>query len=92
VVARWYDAHQLWLYHPATRSLRRLNARGAAVPAWSADGKSLLYVARDGIWLLPQPGGQPARIATPLFEPGNWPTYYGQIGWTAQFAWWSGQP
>ena len=92
VVAAWYDAHQLWLYHPATHSVSRLDARGATVPAWSADGTSLLYAARDGIWLLPRLGGRPVRIATPLFPPGNWPTYYGQVSWAAQFAWWSGQP
>ncbi len=90
VVARWYDAHQLWLYDPVTRSLRRLDAPGAADPAWSANGKSLLYVARDGIWLLPRISGPPVRIATPLFPPGNWPAYYGQVGWMAQFAWWPG--
>jgi WD40 repeat protein len=92
VVARWYGTHQLWLYHPATHSVRRLNARGAAVPAWSADGNSLLYAARDGIWLLPSLTGRPVRIATPLFRPGHWPAYYGQVSWAAQFAWWSGQP
>jgi dipeptidyl aminopeptidase/acylaminoacyl peptidase len=91
-VARWYDAHQLWLYHPATHSLTRLNASGAAAPAWSADSNSLLYAARDGIWLLPRPSGRPVRIATPLFQPGHWPSYYGQVGWAAQFAWWSGRP
>jgi len=91
-VAHWYDAHQLWLYHPAMHSLSKLNAPGATVPAWSADGKSLLYAARDGIWMLPRLTGQPVRIATPLFRPGNWPTYYGQVSWMAQFAWWSGQP
>lgn len=74
------------------RSLRRLDARGATDPAWSANGTSLLYAARDGIWLLPRISGQPVRIATPLFRPGNWPAYYGQVGWTAQFAWWPGEP
>ncbi len=92
VVARWYGAHQLWLYDPATRSVSRLNVRGGTAPAWSADGNSLLYVARDGIWLLPRLRSQPVRIATPLFRPGNWPAYYGQVGWLDQFAWWSGQP
>ncbi len=90
IVARWYDAHQLWLYRPATRSLRRLDAPGASDPAWSADGRSLLYTGRDGIWLLPRLSGRPARITTPLFQPGNWPAYYGQVGWMGQFAWWPG--
>ena len=88
----WYNAHQLWVYTPATRSLRKLGASGAAVPAWSADGHSLLYIARDGVWLLPRLTGRPVRIATPLFTPGNWPAYYGQVDWNPQFAWWSGQP
>jgi len=90
-VTTWYNAHQLWVYNPGTRSLRKLDAGGATVPAWSADGHSLLYVARDGIWLLPRLTARPVRIATPLFPPGNWPAYYGQVDWNPQFAWWSGQ-
>lgn len=80
------------MYNPATRSLRKLDASGATVPAWSADGHSLLYIARDGIWLLPRLTARPVRIATPLFPPGNWPAYYGQVNWNPQFAWWPGQP
>ncbi len=91
-VAAWYDAHQLWLYDPARRSLRRLGAGGASVPIWSADGSSLLYVAHDGIWLLPSLTGRPARIAGPLLPPSNWSAYYGQVGWLSQFAWWQGPP
>jgi hypothetical protein len=91
VTVAWYAAHQLWLYHPATGSRRELDAAGASVPVWSADGKSLLYVAQDGIWLLPQLHGRPVRIAGPLFAPGHWPlSYYGQVDWTGQFAWWAG--
>jgi dipeptidyl aminopeptidase/acylaminoacyl peptidase len=89
-VTAWYDTHQLWVYDPATRAARRLDASGATAPAWSADGQSLLYIARDGIWLLPRLTGRPVRIATPLFTPGNWPTYYGQVDWAPQFTWWSG--
>jgi hypothetical protein len=58
----------------------------------SANGHSLLYAAHNGIYLLPQTTGRPVRIATPLFQPGHWPTYYGQVSWAAQFTWWSGQP
>jgi hypothetical protein len=85
----WYGAHQLWLYDPASRSMRELDASGASVPTWSATGRSLLYVTRDAIWLLPRPAGQPARIAGPLFPPANWPSC-GQVNWMSQFAWWPG--
>lgn len=90
VVADWYEAHTLWLYDPARRSLRELKAAGASVPTWSADGKSLLCVARDELWLLPSLSGRPVRVAGPLFPPGNWPAYYGQVRWLSQFAWWQG--
>jgi hypothetical protein len=89
-VAAWYAAHQLWLYDPASGARRELDASGASAPAWSTDGKSLLYAARDAIWLLPRLDGQPVRIAGPLFPPGHWPSYYGQVNWTGQFAWWPG--
>ena len=49
VTMAWYSAHQLWLYNPASRSISKLSASGASVPVWSADGKSLLYVARDAV-------------------------------------------
>lgn len=90
VAEAWYGAHQLWLYDPASRSARQLDASGASAPAWSPDGKSVLYVARDAIWMLPKLAGQPARIAGPLYPPHHWPLYYGQVNWASQFAWWAG--
>lgn len=83
LLRRWYAGHRLHVLGARTRSLR-----GVSVPIWSADGKSLLYVKGDAIWLLPQLYGKPVRIATPLFR-GAWPSYYGQMAWPAQFAWWS---
>jgi dipeptidyl aminopeptidase/acylaminoacyl peptidase len=90
VVAAWYGAHRLWLYDPARGSLRELDASGASVPTWAADGRSLLYVAQDGLWLLPSLSGRPVQVAGPLFPPGNWPAFYGQVRWLSQFAWWPG--
>ena len=85
---RWYSSHRLVLYNASTRRAQALPAtEGATVPAWAPDGKSLLYVANDGLWLLPTLRGKPIEIATPLFPRHKWPTYYGQVAWTAQFAW-----
>jgi hypothetical protein len=90
VVTAWYASHQLLLYNPAHQSLRELNVIAASVPIWSASGTSMLYVARDCLWLLPSLTGRPVLIAGPLFPPGHWPTYYGQVNWLSQFAWWRG--
>ncbi|MGD0713119.1 MAG: hypothetical protein ABSB24_02900 [Gaiellaceae bacterium] len=62
---------------------------GATALRWSADGKSLIYVRGDALWLLPGLTRRPVRIAAPLFPPGNWPQYFAQIPWSTQFAWWS---
>jgi len=87
---RWYAEHMLALYDARSGHVTTLpRARGATVPAWAPDGKSLLYVSGDGLWLLPSLTGRPVEIATPLFPPNNWPAYYGQIAWAAQFAWWA---
>jgi dipeptidyl aminopeptidase/acylaminoacyl peptidase len=87
-LVRWYGAHRLVLYDARTQALRELAAAtGATVPLWSADGKSLLYVSGDSLWLMPTLTGKPVEIATPLFPPNNWPSYFAQIAWRTQFAW-----
>jgi len=93
--AAWYRAHKLYVYNPATRRSTEIGGiDGSSVPTWSSDGKSLLYVAGDGLWLAPAAGGKPTEIAAPLFapakllHPGLDPiSYYGQINWNGQFAW-----
>lgn len=91
VLDRWYGNHLLRIYDLRTRTLRTVDgARGATVPEWAPDG-SLLYVARDGLRLLGRSTAKPVAIASPLFRPNAWPSYYGQIPWPAQFAWWPGR-
>lgn len=88
VLERWYGSHVLRIYDTRTHSLRTIEAaRGATVPEWAPDG-SLLYVSDDGLWLLAPHAAKPVRIAAPLFSPTSWPSYYGQMAWAAQFAWW----
>lgn len=87
-LARWFGEHRLLLFNAKTGRIRNVPAaNGATVPLWSSDGKSLLYVSGDGLWLLPTLTSTPVEIATPLFPPHNWPSYFAQIAWGAQFAW-----
>jgi hypothetical protein len=92
----WYAAHELFLWNRRTGSTARLAAvSGASVPTWSRDGRDLLYVSGDGLWLAPVAGGKPVEIEHPLFSQRQWSTigttatisYYGQIDWTGQFSW-----
>jgi hypothetical protein len=85
---RWYATHSLWVLRQGSDTPVEIpDVTGASVPIWSADGRSLLYEANDALWLLPTLSSKPVRVASPLFTPNRWPSYYGQISWSGQFAW-----
>ena len=87
-IAAWFAAHRVLLYDSSTGRVRSLPAaHGATAITWSQDGRGLLYVRNDALWLLPAIDGRPVRIAAPLFPFHNWPQYYAQIAWASQFAW-----
>lgn len=87
-IAAWFSAHRVLLYNTSAGHIRAVRAaHGATAIAWSRDGRSLLYIRDDAVWLLPSPDGTPVRIAAPLFPAHDWPQYFAQIAWAAQFAW-----
>ena len=46
----WFQAHQLEVWNPHTNHTRPIGTiRGASLPTWSRNGKSLLYVSQDGL-------------------------------------------
>jgi Tol biopolymer transport system component len=89
-IAAWYATRSLWLYLPGGQAHPIGNAgTEVADPTWSADGKLLMYVRDDGLWLINPFGGSTARavpIVGKLFS-GAWPNYYADIDWQDQFAW-----
>jgi hypothetical protein len=88
VVARWYATHELALLTSSSSQPHVLpGTKGAATPIWSSNGKSLLYVSNDGLWLIRKIGMVPVEIVAPLFAPGAWPSFYGEVNWTDEFAW-----
>jgi len=91
--AAWFASHALYVWNAQTKSTRRIGAiSGAQVPLWSHDGKELLYVGNDGLWLVSAAGGKPVEIAYPLFRVTGLYTsgtddYFDQIPWRGQFSW-----
>ncbi|HXQ62892.1 MAG TPA: hypothetical protein VN796_11200 [Acidimicrobiales bacterium] len=89
-VEGWYAAHSLWSVRigggPPTAVA---GTGGASAPVWSGNGRSLLYEAGDGLWLVPASSRRPVEIVSPLFPTGGWPSYYAQVDWSGQFDWWS---
>lgn len=87
-VTAWYAQHRLWVLRAGSQRPVAIPAtQGAATPTWSSNSRSLMYVSGDALWLIPHLGAHPVKIAAPLFVPTDWPSYYGQIAWTAQFSW-----
>lgn len=90
----WYAAQALYLWNASSdTSTKVADVSGASVPTWSRDGKSLLYVSGDSLWLYRVGGGAPVKTAGPLFS-GRQLTasaegvgYYFQFPWGAQFSW-----
>jgi TolB protein len=95
-ISAWYATRRLWVLRaPSTHPVEVAGTRGAASPVWSADGKALMFVKNDALWLVHGAGTRdatkPVRIASPLFIP-SWPSYYGQVAWGSQFAWSGASP
>jgi len=87
-VSSWYDSLQLWVFSSRTgRSTELPDAKGAVVPIWSANSRSLMYVGDDGLWLLKSPKAQPVEIAGPLLPPNDWNAHFAQVDWAGSFAW-----
>jgi hypothetical protein len=93
----WFGAHRLYVFNTAThRSTELVGVDGSSVPTWSRNGKDILYVSNDALWLTPATGGRAVEVASPLFPPAEWEdivssglSFYGQVTWASQFTWWS---
>ena len=93
----WFGAHQLFVWNARTDANRRIGAiSGSSLPTWSLDGKSLLYVSGDGLWLADPVTGNAVRIEHPLYREATWHNiattnlaFYGQIPWSKQFSWYT---
>ncbi len=87
-VLGWYSTHHLFLLAAASSRPAEVPAtQGAAAPTWSADGKSILYVAGNYLWLLRHIGSRPVKVAGPVLAPSDWGAFFGEVNWQSDFAW-----
>jgi hypothetical protein len=84
----WYQTHHLFLLSSgSSRPAEVPGTQGASDPAWSTDGRSLIYVANDAVWLISHLGAAPVEIASPLLVPTDWGARFGVVHWTSDLAW-----
>jgi hypothetical protein len=86
-VRRWYAAHAVWLVERGSTAPGASRAPPGAPRRTAGDGAAIVDVAGDARWLLPATTAGPVRVAGPLFPAAAWPSHYGQVDWSARFAW-----
>ncbi|MDQ7097021.1 hypothetical protein REC12_25840 [Desulfosporosinus sp. PR] len=88
-LSAWIATRTLWIENVDASGAHPLKAAGTGIyqPEWSKDGKRIMYVRDNSLWLIGADGGNPQRIIGPF--PG-WEKdpfgYYGYI-WHDDFAW-----
>jgi TolB protein len=87
----WVHTRTLWVADPNGRTYE-LRAAGTGVydPQWSRDGRHVLYLRDNAIWLIGVSGGTPVKIVGPLpTVPGPF-GYFRYGSWSGTLAWFRG--
>jgi hypothetical protein len=95
----WVHTRTLWVADPNGRTYE-LRAAGTGVYdlQWSRDGRHVLYLRDNAIWLIGVSGGTPVKIAdsSPIGSSPALPTVPGPFGydrygsWSGTLAWFRG--
>lgn len=85
----WVNTRTLWLAQADGSTPRPLTSAGTGVyqPLWAKDGKTILYVRDNALWLINSEGGQPEKIADLLSEGEDLFGFYGYLSYQDLIAW-----
>lgn len=87
----WAASRTLWLAGADGQGTRALTAAGTGVyaPAWAKDGRHLLFVRENALWLIDTEKGAPVRLLD--FPPSTAQNaFYGSISYGQAYAWFRG--
>jgi len=87
-MAQWNATNVLWSMADATPTPLASMPNGALLGEVNAQGKSMVFLADDAIWLTDLSGGMPAvRVTGPLYSEVAPSGFYGEVDWSSRFAW-----
>ncbi len=86
----WVASRTLWLSQPDGTRARQVAAAGGGIyaPAWSGDGKHLLFIRDGRLWVL-ELETEEVALVTEVGEPKSSFGYYGAMSWWSDRLAWS---
>jgi len=87
-LAAWVESRTLWMIDPEGKQIRKVGSAGSGIhsPAWSKDGRHLLYVKDGALWVLDLEEDQARRVVT-LGTRDDQSGFTGAISWWSRMAW-----
>ncbi|HYM69107.1 MAG TPA: hypothetical protein VEZ44_05875 [bacterium] len=85
----WTNTRALWLASPDGSGARELSyvSGGVFAPAWSADGRALLFWQDDALWLWRSRSSDVVRIVGPFSRHAAPTDFFGHVSWTDIVSW-----
>ncbi len=85
----WVKSRALWVVNTNGTGARQITAAGTGVyqPRWAGDGRHVLFVRDDALWLIDTRSGLPARVLGPFPGTPDYLGFYGHVSWPVQWAW-----
>lgn len=89
-VKPWVESRTLWIANAGGSEMRPLTAAGTGVysPAWASDGRHLLYVKDDAVWVMDLEQGESRKVAA-LEPSADLFGFYGHRSFSHLLAWFS---
>jgi len=85
----WVNTRMLWVAHADGTGAHEVTAAGRGIyrPRWSRDGRHVLYVRDNALWLIDVRGGAPVRILGPFPGKPDYFGFYGHVQWPMTWVW-----
>lgn len=91
-IKNWSNSMTLWVANPDGSGARALDRAGSNVqqPQWSKDGKYIMFMAEDYLWIIDRQGRERHRVAGPFSTNDNEESRYSYGSGSDAWDWYRG--
>lgn len=85
----WVKTRTLWVANADGTGMHQVAAAGKGIylPQWSGDGRHVLFIRDNALWLIDTRGGPPTRVLGPFPGTPDFFGFYGHVSWPVQWVW-----